>query len=319
MEDVIFSGTQLRKSVGFAQVTLNIDNNSRKLLIDSDIVSVSRKLFRSGESEYIINGKNVRLKDVVELFMDTGLGRDGYSIIGQGKVADIISSKSNERREIFEEAAGISKFRYKKEEAERRLVSAQDNIVRLLDIIAELEMRVEPLRVQSEKAYKFIELAKEKKDLEISVWLYKLDELKSSINGYEDKYLISNNEYENLENEIEAIENEVENAYKNMQQASINVENLRAEILNNERENSHINAEIAVLKNDINHLNDSISNIKAKQEELNLTNSQSTERITEHNNKIAEIEAEENLLTFEIEKNTLELKNLISEERNNFV
>ena len=131
MEDVIFGGTALRKPVSFASVTLNISNEDRTLEIDSDNVSIMRRLWRNGESEYLINGAQVRLKDVLELFMDTGLGRDGYSIIGQGRVADIVGSKSNERREIFEEAAGISKFRYKKEEAQRKLASAEDNILRL--------------------------------------------------------------------------------------------------------------------------------------------------------------------------------------------
>ena len=144
MEDVIFGGTQQRKAVGFASVTLNIVNDDRTLAVESDLVSVTRKLYRNGDSEYLINGSSVRLKDVLELFMDTGLGRDGYSIIGQGRVADIVSSKSNERREIFEEAAGISKFRYKKAEAERRLAASEDNILRLKDIISELEGRIEP-------------------------------------------------------------------------------------------------------------------------------------------------------------------------------
>ena len=180
MEDVIFGGTALRKSVSFATVTLNISNEDRSLGIDSDTVSVMRRLWRNGESEYLINGNQVRLKDVVELFMDTGLGRDGYYIIGQGRVADIVGSKSNERREIFEEAAGISKFRYKKEESERRLASAEDNILRLKDILSELEGRVEPLRIQSEKAKKYLVLAGERRDSEIAVWMYRQDEIKKS-------------------------------------------------------------------------------------------------------------------------------------------
>ncbi|MBR6669704.1 MAG: AAA family ATPase, partial [Ruminococcus sp.] len=156
MEDVIFSGTVTRKPMGFAAVTLNIDNTDKTLADYADEVAVTRKLYRSGESEYMINGKQVRLKDINELFMDTGLGRDGYSIIGQGRIAEIVGAKSNERRDIFEEAAGISKFRYKKHEAEKKLSSAQENILRLTDIISELESRVEPLRIQSEKAEKFV-------------------------------------------------------------------------------------------------------------------------------------------------------------------
>ncbi|MDE7288183.1 MAG: AAA family ATPase, partial [Oscillospiraceae bacterium] len=186
MEDVIFSGTTQRKAVGFAQVTLNIVNNRGILQIPSDRVSVTRKLYRSGESEYMINGSNVRLKDIYELFMDTGLGRDGYSIIGQGRVAEIVSAKSGERREIFEEAAGISKFRYKKAEAERRLAAAQENILRLRDILGELESRVEPLRIQSEKAAQFIELSEKKKELDITVWVKQLDDLKQRLSDLSD-------------------------------------------------------------------------------------------------------------------------------------
>ena len=161
MEDVIFSGTVARKPMGFAAVTLNIDNSDKTLSDMDDEVAVTRKLYRSGESEYLINGKSCRLKDINELFMDTGLGKDGYSIIGQGRIAEIVSAKSGERRDIFEEAAGISKFRYKKLEAERKLTSAQENLLRLTDILSELESRVEPLRQQALKAEKFIKLADE--------------------------------------------------------------------------------------------------------------------------------------------------------------
>ena len=176
MEDVIFSGTESRKSLGFAEVSLVLDNSSRKLNYDSDEVVITRKYYRSGESEYMINRQTVRLKDVRELFMDTGLGRDGYSIVGQGKIADIVSAKSNDRREIFEEAAGISKYRYRKNEAERRLMQAQENILRLKDILSELEGRVEPLRIQSEKAKKYLVLADEKRKVEVSLWIKTLDQ-----------------------------------------------------------------------------------------------------------------------------------------------
>ena len=159
MEDVIFSGTQKRKGMGFAEVSLVFDNTARKLDFDADDVKVTRRYYRSGKSEYIINQAAVRLKDVQMLFMDTGLGRDGYSIIGQGRIGDIVSSKSTERREIFEEAAGIAKYRYRKNEAERRLASTEDNLLRLRDIVQELENRVGPLKQQAEKAKEFLELA----------------------------------------------------------------------------------------------------------------------------------------------------------------
>ena len=171
MEDVIFSGTEERRATGFAQVTLVLDNSDRQIDFDKDELTIARRYYRSGESEYIIDGATVRLRDVNELFMDTGLGRDGYSIISQGKIADIISSKSNERREIFEEAAGISRYRYRRQDAQRKLAAAEENMVRLLDILDELSARVGPLKTQSEKAEKFLVLADEKKNLEIGLWL----------------------------------------------------------------------------------------------------------------------------------------------------
>ena len=151
MEDVIFNGTQQRRPVGVAAVTLVMDNTDRMLVVDADEVAVTRRLYRSGDSEYRINGALVRLRDINELFMDTGLGRDGYSIIGQGRIAEMVSGRAQDRREIFEEAAGISKFRYRKIEAERRLAMAEENMVRLRDILSELDGRVGPLREQSEK------------------------------------------------------------------------------------------------------------------------------------------------------------------------
>ena len=158
MEDVIFGGTQLRRPMGFAQVTLTIGNEGRDLPIDADEIAISRKLYRNGESEYRINENAVRLRDVHELFMDTGLGRDGYSMIGQGKIAEIIGAKSTQRREIFEEAAGISKYRYRKEEAQRKLVRTNENLDRVYDIIAELEGRVEPFKNSVGKGKKIFDL-----------------------------------------------------------------------------------------------------------------------------------------------------------------
>ena len=280
MEDVIFSGTQFRKPVGFAQVTLNIINNKGILQIPSEQVSVTRKLYRSGESEYLINGSQVRLKDIYELFMDTGLGRDGYSIIGQGRVAEIVSAKSGERREIFEEAAGISKFRYKKAEAERKLEAAEDNILRLRDIIGELESRVEPLRIQSEKAAKFIEYSETKKSLEITVWVRQIDDLKKSLEELSDKLLISTNEYYGIESDITRLEDEIQSLSDKMQDNTLHIEEMRAEILETERSNTQIHADIAVCENDIHHCEENIADIE-KQQELTLNSNQENRRIIE--------------------------------------
>ena len=179
MEDVIFGGTEKRNQMGFAQVTLVIDNTGHIFPRDESEVAVTRRYYRSGESEYYINRQSVRLKDVNELFMDTGMGREGYSIIGQGKIDEILSVKSGERREVFEEAAGISKFRHRKEESERKLQRTEENLVRINDKIAELELQVEPLRQQAETAKKYLVLRDELRVLEISVWLENLQALRA--------------------------------------------------------------------------------------------------------------------------------------------
>lgn len=262
MEDVIFSGTVARKPMGFAAVTLNIDNSDKTLADMEDEVAITRKLYRSGESEYMINGRQCRLKDINELFMDTGLGRDGYSIIGQGRIAEIVGAKSNERRDIFEEAAGISKFRYKKLEAERKLTAAQENLLRLTDILSELEGRVEPLRIQSEKAQKFVKLAEERKRLEISVWVNRLDELKTQLEQLEEKILIKQNEYENIENDIQNEEDKISEGYRKMQESTIRSDELRRKMLEEEQEASEMKSGIAVYENDIKHCNEAIEAAK---------------------------------------------------------
>lgn len=262
MEDVIFSGTVARKPMGFAAVTLNIDNSDGTLSDVGEEAAITRKLYRSGESEYMINGRSCRLKDINELFMDTGLGRDGYSIIGQGRIAEIVGAKSNERRDIFEEAAGISKFRYKKLEAERKLTAAQENLLRLTDILSELENRVEPLRIQSEKAQKFIKLAEERKKLELSVWITRLDELKEKLDKLEEKILLSRAEYENIENDIAREEEKNQNSYRKMQECTMKSDELRRKMIEEEQTSSQKKSDIAVFENDISHCNEAI--LKAK-------------------------------------------------------
>lgn len=276
MEDVIFAGTQFRKPVGFAAVTLNIVNDRGLLAIDEEEVSVTRKLYRSGESEYMINGRQVRLKDILEMFMDTGLGRDGYSIIGQGRVAEIVSAKSNERREIFEEAAGISKFRYRRAEAERRLAAAEDNLVRLRDILAELESRVEPLRIQSEKAQKFIKLSDERKTLEISVWMKQLDEYKEKLDELNEKLLINNAGYDNTSAELNRLENETNELFRGKQDAIVKIDQLRDQLKNADAANEQLRSDIAVFNNDITHCEQAIEELKER-----IKNSEESGRETE--------------------------------------
>ena len=179
MEDVIFGGTARRGPVGFAEVSLILDNSEGVFRSEFTEIMVTRRYYRSGESEYFLNKKHCRLRDIHELFMDTGLGRDGYSIIGQGRIDEILSLKSEDRREIFEEAAGITKFRYRKEEAERKLAATEENLNRIRDLYDELERQVGPLEKQAEKAKQFLLLRDELRVLEISLWLISLDRIKA--------------------------------------------------------------------------------------------------------------------------------------------
>ena len=254
MEDVIFSGTKTRKPMGFAVVTLEINNETGELGDTyGAVVSVTRKLYRSGDSEYRINGKQVRLKDVTELFMDTGMGRDGYAIIGQGRIAEIVSAKSADRRDIFEEAAGVSKFRYKKQEAQRKLDAAQENLVRLQDIVSELESRVEPLRRQSEKAKQYVELAEQQKQLEISLWVRRLAGLREKLQSLTDGYLQVQAEYQNAELEINHADQKVQEGYRRMQECTIQIETIREKIQRSEEETAKLQAAVAVCENEIRH------------------------------------------------------------------
>ena len=188
MEDVIFGGTAKRPAVGYAEATLVLDNSDASLRIETPEVMITRRYFRSGESEYYINKQLARLKDINELFMDTGLGREGYSNIGQGRIDEILALKSTDRREIFEEAAGISKFRHRKEDTERRLANTEDNLLRIGDKISELELQVGPLKEQAEKAQKYLTLRGELRGLEVTVWLENLKKIAETARKAETDY-----------------------------------------------------------------------------------------------------------------------------------
>lgn len=285
MEDVIFAGTKSRNPSGFALVTLTIDNADRTLNVDNDIVAITRKLYRSGESEYLINGKSSRLKDISELFMDTGLGKDGYSIIGQGRIAEIVSAKSSERREIFEEASGISKFRYKKSEAEKKLSLAEENMLRLNDIVSELKNRLQPLKEQSEKAKQFVELSEHRKSIEVSVWLFKINDLHYSLDGLRERIKIANSQYETLETQVEQHELDIQEGYIKMQESSSKAESLQTEVLRSQQKKSEINSSIAVYKNDIEHA-------KLKIIDLNASKNDNSSIRLELSNKLELLKAE---------------------------
>ncbi|MBR5372902.1 MAG: chromosome segregation protein SMC [Oscillospiraceae bacterium] len=289
MEDVIFSGTKARKPMGFAAVTLTIDNADHALLNDEPEVAITRKLYRSGDSEYLINGKPVRLKDINELFMDTGLGRDGYAIIGQGRIAEIVGAKSNERRDIFEEAAGVSKFRYRKQEAERRLAAAQDNLLRLSDIVGELESRIGPLKSQAEKAEKYLVLAAERRTLEVSVWVRRLNGMREQLQGLEDTYLKLTAEYENLQSDIDRTEEKIQLAYQDMTQVTVDIETLQNKIVAAEQENADVTAKIAVCRNEILHSNERIAALEQQQSELSDSGDTWEQKLSEQDAYIEEL------------------------------
>lgn len=262
MEDVIFGGTSTRKPLGFAQVVLTLDNSDNSLKDKGEIVTVSRRYYRSGESEYKIDGEIVRRKDIHELFMDTGLGADGYSMVGQGKIDSIISAKNEDRRELFEEAAGISRFRHKRKDAERRLEQAQENLVRLLDILGELESRVGPLKTQSEKAKKFLEFSDEKKTLEIGVWLSKINKFTNELRMQEHKIDAANVSYEQCNTELENIENEIESVLAKITEINLEIEQSRSGVAAFEEEAVRKEGEIQVLNATLDHNNETIERLK---------------------------------------------------------
>ena len=265
MEDVIFGGTAKRSQVGFAQVTLVIDNTEHIFpTMEETEVSVTRRYYRSGESEYYINRQSVRLRDVAELFMDTGMGREGYSIIGQGKIDEILSAKSGERREIFEEAAGISKFRHRKEDAERKLERTEENLVRINDKIAELELQVGPLREQAEKAKKYLVLRDELRLLEISVWLENLDALKASARKLESDFQAAQAERDGSRAALDALYAQSEAYGERMREKDMEIESVRAEASDLDGQAKEKESALAVLESTVGHHQDNIDRAEAE-------------------------------------------------------
>ena len=292
MEDVVFNGTDTRKRTGYAEVTLNIDNKDRFLDFDGDEIAVTRRYYRSGESEYLINKAAVRLKDVNELFMDTGLGRDGYSMIGQGKIDSIVSSKSEDRREIFEEAAGISRYRYRKIDAERKLKNTEDNLLRLRDIVTELEERVGPLKKQSEKAQQFLKYSEEKRGLEIALWLISLDKSQDNLKVQDEKISIARNQYEEAKQALAEIQSETEEIYQKNGELSAKADSLRAEISKLDSDIAEKKSLISVAENDILHHNENIERIKGEIERADDDMSKLEQSINDKQKKITTLDAE---------------------------
>ena len=253
MEDVIFGGTQSRGAMGFASVALTIDNSDHGLDMDADEVTIGRRYYRSGESEYSINGQNVRLKDVYELLLDTGIGRDGYAIVGQGRIAEIVGAKSAERREIFEEASGIAKYRYRKNEAEHRLEAAEGNLERLRDILGELEKRVGPLKRDSEKAQQFLELSERRKSLEVTLWVDAIRRANDTVRDQQRKFEAAQADYERLSRQLDEFDEKSAALREEAQQLVLQVEQANADIRAVTEANAGSESEIAVLKNESEH------------------------------------------------------------------
>jgi len=265
MEDVIFGGTQKRSAVGFAEATLTLDNSDRALAYDADEVMVTRRFYRSGDSEFYINKQSARLRDIHEMFMDTGLGREGYSNIGQGRIDEILSLKSADRREIFEEAAGISKYRHRKEETERKLAHTEDNLLRIGDKVSELELQLEPLKVQSEKAKKYLELKDELKGVEVAVWLDTLEKLSAAAKKAEEDYASASFVLQQAHDDLDALYRQAETLGEDLRTRDGELETVRLKANMLSATHQQLEGQMAVIQG---NMENNISNIARIEEEL---------------------------------------------------
>lgn len=301
MEDVIFAGTQERQPVGFAEVSICFDNTDKMFNVEYNEVLITRRYFRSGESEYYINKNSCRLKDIHELFMDTGMGRDGYSVIGQGKIDELITAKPEERRVIFEEASGISKYRYKKIESERKIESTQENLIRLLDIISELEVRIDPLKRESEKAKEYINLKAELKNNEINLSVNLMEKIKETLDKLKEDNITINNDITDTQSKIEALDASFEELRKDSKDKEQKQEEYNQTVFDIKSAISGIENEINILINSLEFSSDNADRIR--KEIIDLT--EKTEEIKDNiNSEFAEKEKAELLISELTEKLT---------------
>ena len=290
MEDVIFGGTQKRSAVGFAEATLTLDNSDRALRYDADEVMVTRRYYRSGDSEYYINRQSARLRDINEMFMDTGMGKEGYSNIGQGRIDEILSLKSADRREIFEEAAGISKYRHRKEETERKLERTEDNLLRIGDKVSELELQLEPLRIQSEKAKKYLELKEELQGVEVAVWMDTLEKLSAAAKKAEEDYKSASFVLQQAHDDLNKLYTQAERLGEELRNKDGELETVRLKVNMLEATHQQLDGQMAVLRGNVENNN---SNITRIQEELQGQEDRSggiQSQITQAKERIAQIE-----------------------------
>lgn len=327
MEDVIFAGTEHRKQLGFAEVSLTIDNEDHALPIDYSEVTITRRVYRSGESEYFINKSPCRLKDVNELLLDTGIGKDGYSIIGQGRVDEILSSKSEERRALFEEASGIMKYKVRKIEAEKKLELTKQNLLRINDIINELETQLEPLKQQSDVAKRYLNLRDTLKELEINVYIENISKYKEKIKEFEESYISIKEDIDNENKKLEDITllnqkklsmlKELEIKLDNSKQEFYNIENslekCNSEIKLNDERRNNLSSNISRLDSEIEEIEKKLSNISeeetAKNEKIKYLN----ERLAEYNGKLEEAEKNLQALLSTLDEHERHIENLKSD------
>ena len=292
MEDVIFGGTEKRGKLGYAQVSLIIDNSARIFDSDSGEVMLTRRYYRSGESEYFINRESVRLKDINSLLMDTGLGRDGYSIIGQGRIAEIVSTKGTDRREVFEEAAGISRFRYRKEEAERKLERTEENLLRINDKIEELEMQVGPLKEQSETARRYLVLRDELKGREVSVWMATLEKLHAQSESVNLEYEHVTKNLENARASLEALYASSGSITERMHQKDVETEQARERLSAQESAASACESAAAVIRANVQNTRESSARLMEDMQRQESRARELRDQIEENEGRIAAIDAE---------------------------
>ena len=321
-EDIIFAGTQARKSLGFAEVSIVIDNNDNKLPIEYSEVTVTRKIYRSGETGYFINKVPCRLKDILELFMDTGIGKDGYSIIGQGKIDEILSNKSEDRRHIFEEAAGIVKYRTRKQESEKKLEQTKLNLLRINDILAEIEANIEPLKLQSDKAKQFLDLREELKSIEVGLFIYNINTYKEKLEQLVKDEAIITSQKEAEDSKMEALQaskeelrqvvDDITAQIENMQnigfESSNKIEKINSEIgisneriQNNSANKQRLEAEILEVKNRIEELKEEQKQKLEKKTNLTSNKEKFEKELAEKETELAELSKKLSAKELEIE------------------
>lgn len=289
MEDVIFLGTQERNEQGFAQVEITLDNSDKTIKDQDSEIVISRKYYRDGESEYKLNGKTVLLKDISTMLMDTGLSKDGYSIIGQGKVEEIVSAKSQDRRQIFDECAGITKYRYRKKEAQKKLLLAEENLTRLYDILNELKERVNPLKKDVEKADKFLKYSDEKKELEISILANDIKKLKSNFKSNQDDLFLMNNKYKEVENELLTMNEKIKNDYERFQTFNLEIERVREEKSKFIENSAELKTKQALLEKEIEHIKMSNKTLKDEISSFDNSKEQLKEEVIKKENDIKDL------------------------------